>query len=85
MIPRDWLIDLRKQKGMTQDEVAKKIQINRSFYTQIENGVRNPSVDTAKKIADVLSFNWTLFFEASSHEEKQSQQNYIEGEIHVQR
>lgn len=84
MEPRDWLINFRKKKGMTQEEVAKKTQINRSFYTQIENGIRNPSVDTAKKIADTLSFEWTLFFEASSHEMKQFQQNYTKGEFHAQ-
>ncbi|MBT9282087.1 MAG: helix-turn-helix transcriptional regulator [Hydrogenibacillus schlegelii] len=93
MKARDWLVELRKQKGMTQEEVAKKVKINRSFYTQIENGTRNPSVDTAQKIAGLLSFDWTLFFEASSHKERQSPQTknrrhytkHIEGEFHVQR
>lgn len=66
--PRDWLINLRG--SMTQQEVANKAKINRAFYTQIETGERNPSVLTAKKIATVLGFNWTLFFEYECNEMK---------------
>jgi putative transcriptional regulator len=58
---RTWLLEYRGDK--TQQEVADKAGIERSYYTQIENGDRNPSVDTAKKIATALDFNWTIFFE----------------------
>jgi transcriptional regulator with XRE-family HTH domain len=53
---------LRKQKNMTQEEVSERIGIARSSYTNIENGERRPSVETAKKIAAVLGFDWTEFF-----------------------
>ena len=33
------------------------------FYGYIESGERNPSIETAKRIAKVLGFNWTMFFE----------------------
>jgi putative transcriptional regulator len=33
------------------------------MITEVENGNANPSVEVAKKIAAVLGFNWTLFFE----------------------
>jgi len=33
------------------------------MITEIVNGKANPSVDVAKRIADVLGFDWTLFFE----------------------
>lgn len=48
--------------GLTQQQVATEAFIDRSFYTQIESGLRNPSVDTAKAIAKALKISWTIFF-----------------------
>lgn len=48
---------------MTQQEVADKSKIERSYYTMIENGNRKPSVEVAKRIAKTMNFNWTIFFE----------------------
>lgn len=59
---REWLIGLRIQSGLTHQEVADLAEIDRSYYTQIENGNRNPRVPTAQKIAEALKFEWTLFF-----------------------
>ncbi|WP_216827414.1 helix-turn-helix domain-containing protein [Alkalihalobacterium elongatum] len=59
---RNWLREIRKEKGLTQDEVATKAFINRAFYTQIENGSRNPSFEVAKNIANTLGINPSAFF-----------------------
>lgn len=59
---RDWLKKYRAQKDMTHHQVALKSNISRPYYTEIENGIKNPSVLVAKKIAEVLDFEWTLFF-----------------------
>ncbi len=48
---------------MTQANVAEKANIARTTYAMIETGERNTSVDIAKKIAQVLNFDWTIFFE----------------------
>ncbi|WP_346234544.1 helix-turn-helix transcriptional regulator [Lysinibacillus telephonicus] len=47
--------------GYSQQEVAKKIGIERSYYSKIENGLR-PSVKVAQKISEVLDVDWTIFF-----------------------
>ncbi|WP_458414554.1 helix-turn-helix transcriptional regulator [Schinkia sp. CFF1] len=60
---RKWLHDIRINKNMTHDEVAKRAGIQRAYYTMIENGKRNPSVAVAKELARVLEFDWTIFFE----------------------
>lgn len=60
---RDWLIEKRKEKQYTQLKVSKESGISRNYYTQIENGVRNPSVSCAKRIAEVLEVSWTQFYE----------------------
>ncbi|CAM4101458.1 helix-turn-helix domain-containing protein [Paenibacillus alkaliterrae] len=59
---RDWLSGLRNHQKLTHQDVADLAKIDRSFYTQIENGDRNPSVETAQKIANALKFDWTIFF-----------------------
>ncbi|MBX9972109.1 MULTISPECIES: helix-turn-helix transcriptional regulator [Cytobacillus] len=71
---RYWLKKFRSNRKLTQEEVAKLCNISRSFYTQIENGTKTPSVDVAKKIAKTLEFNWVLFFEntCSSGEQNDS-------------
>ncbi|MFP7298716.1 helix-turn-helix domain-containing protein [Neobacillus niacini] len=59
---RKWLIKLRKLKNMTQKEVSMITFIDRSYYTQIENGKRTPSIAVAKAIAEALEFDPLLFF-----------------------
>lgn len=60
---RQWLIDIRKQHDMSQKQVAEQIDISQPSYCNIENGERNPTVETAKRIAYVFDFDWTRFFE----------------------
>ena len=61
---RTWLKELRtKSSNMTQKELAARVGISRTMITEIENGKANPSVEVAKRIATVLGFDWTRFFE----------------------
>lgn len=60
----NWLRDIRLSKNFTQSQVASSAGLSVSFYCQIENKSRSPSVDTAKRIAKTLGFDWTRFFEA---------------------
>lgn len=60
---RNWLKNMRLQRKLTQEEVAKICDISRSFYTHIEQGNKTPSVEVAKKIGRTLGFKWTVFFE----------------------
>lgn len=65
---RKWLHDIRIQNYKTHDDVAAEAGIKRAYYTMIENGTRNPSVDVAKRIAFVLGFDWTIFFDDQCNE-----------------
>lgn len=64
---RYWLLDIRKTYKLTQSEVAEKASMARNTYAMIERGDRGVSVTNAKKIAAVLGFEWTIFFEENSH------------------
>mgnify|MGYP002524671661 CR=1 FL=1 len=59
---REWLIQIRKAKGFTRTDMVKKIKITQQMYYYIENNQRNPSVELAQKIAEVLGFDWTMFY-----------------------
>ncbi|WP_231883495.1 helix-turn-helix transcriptional regulator [Anoxybacillus sp. B7M1] len=45
-------MQLRKERNLTQNQAANCVGIKRSTYACIEKGLRNPSLQTAAKIAD---------------------------------
>ncbi len=44
----------RKLKGMTQEQLAAAAEMERSYVSDIERGMRNPSVAALGRIADAL-------------------------------
>ncbi len=65
---RVWLRRIRFDKAYSEAKVAEMAKITQPFYHNVEVGKKNPSVETAKKIASVLDFPWTKFFEDSKKE-----------------
>ena len=65
---REWLRTIRVDLGLTELETAKQAGIAQPFYHNIEMGIKNPSVDTAKRIASALGFPWVMFFSDSKEE-----------------
>lgn len=72
MKKRLWLVNKRTEKKLTQKQVATGANIERAYYTQIELGTRRPSVSVAKRIASVLDFDWTIFFDNQCSENEQN-------------
>ncbi|MGE7924679.1 helix-turn-helix transcriptional regulator [Viridibacillus arvi] len=62
MALRQWLIDKRLDEGYTQATLAKEADIGRSYYSLIENNKRTPRPKVSKKIASILTLDWTLFY-----------------------
>ena len=58
----EYLKAIRISKGLSQKDIADTVKITQPTYSNIEKGKRRPSVDVAKKIAEVLGFDWTEFF-----------------------
>lgn len=48
------LKELRKSKGLTQQDIADKLKITRAAYTNIENGKRDPDTATLQKLANIF-------------------------------
>lgn len=56
------LKNLRRKYGLTQQEVADRLQITRSFYSMIEINERNPTLNLAKKMAEMFHTNIEALF-----------------------
>lgn len=52
--PRSKLIKLRKEKGLTQEQMARLLRIGRSCYSNYENGYREPSFENIVELKKIL-------------------------------
>lgn len=59
---RNWLRELRLENNLTEKQVADAIGIKQAPYHRIEAGHSNPKVENAKKIGNLLNFDWRLFY-----------------------
>ena len=56
------LRQLRKEKDLTQEELAEKAGINAKYYVQIERGRRNLSIGCLRQISDGLEVPLATIF-----------------------
>ncbi|EFM12536.1 transcriptional regulator, XRE family [Paenibacillus curdlanolyticus YK9] len=55
--------EIRKSKGLTQDQLAEISQFHYSYIGGVERGERNVSLENLAKIADALQVKLSLFFD----------------------
>ena len=48
----------RQMMGLTQEELAEKIDMDSKHLSKIENGLHLPSYNTLKKLSSILNFNY---------------------------
>lgn len=53
---------VRKAKGITQEQVGERADLNYKFIGKIERGEVNPSIETLSAIADALNISLSQFF-----------------------
>jgi transcriptional regulator with XRE-family HTH domain len=58
---------IRKGKGLSQQDVADKLSMNRVQYNRIETGKSDPTMNVLQRIANVLDINVVEFFEAKNN------------------
>ena len=56
------LVQLRKKRGLTQQQIADLVNVNRVTYTNWEKGKREPSFENLVKLADLLEVSLDSFF-----------------------
>lgn len=58
----DRIKKLRLQTGLSQEKFALKIDLDRTYYSSVENGKRNIAIINLKKIADGLGISLSELF-----------------------
>lgn len=61
------LKQLRKEKGLTANELAYMIGISRSFLTQIETAKRSASTELLRKIAEAVDVSYVDLLKIAGH------------------
>lgn len=66
------LEEIRKAKGITQEELANALEVSRQTVGSLENGRYNPSIILAFKIARFfdISIEEVFIYEEGQHEDK---------------
>ena len=54
--------ELRKKKGVTQEQLANLVELHRTYIGFIEQGKRNPSIGNVNKIAKTLGVTLDKLF-----------------------
>ena len=69
---RNRLEEIRKAKGITQEELANALEVSRQTVGSLENGRYNPSIILAFKIARFfdISIEEVFIYEEGQHEDK---------------
>jgi transcriptional regulator with XRE-family HTH domain len=52
----------RKRRGLTQQDLAERVGVNRVSIARLEAGTRSPSMSTARRIADALGESLEMLF-----------------------
>lgn len=61
--------ELRRQAGLSQDQLAERVGIDGKYLSRIEVGKRYPSLDTLEKMASALKVQMKELFDYNHFEE----------------
>ena len=56
----------RASLGISQEELAHRAGLHRTYVSDLERGVRNPSIDSIEKLARALELSVSKLFERAS-------------------
>jgi transcriptional regulator with XRE-family HTH domain len=62
------LRELRRQKDLSQTELADRVQVHSTHISRYERGLSRPSADTLKRLADVLGVSGDYLLEGATDE-----------------
>lgn len=62
------LKNLRTAKGLSQEEFAFQVDLHRTYISQLERGLKSPSLRTMEKLSKVLAITLPMLFEEIERE-----------------
>jgi transcriptional regulator with XRE-family HTH domain len=57
----------RSALGISQEELAARAGLHRTYVSDVERGVRNPSLGSVEKLANALELSLPTLFEKAGH------------------
>ena len=64
------LRQLRIQKGLSQEQLGFKADLHRTYISQLERGLKSPSLKTLHKITSILEISLSDFMKLVEQESK---------------
>ncbi len=49
---------LRQERGLTQEQLAEKVTVDRTYIQRIEKGTANPGIDVLQRLKAALDVDW---------------------------
>ena len=62
---------LRIQRGLSQEELAFKANLHRTYISQLERGLKSPTLNTISTLAGVLNVSLTQFVKSIQEDMKE--------------
>jgi transcriptional regulator with XRE-family HTH domain len=71
------IAEIRKKKGMTQDQLAEKMEISPKYLSSIERGKENPTLNTLINLAQCLGVDLGVIFSFPQIEDPSKRKSLI--------
>lgn len=75
------LIILRKNKGLTQSELAKEVGLSRQMISYFESRAMNPTIDVLRKLADYFGVSADEFLYESTKNKRPGPKSTLERKL----
>lgn len=75
LVKNEKLIQARKQKGLTQSELAKMLHCQKTTISNWENGYSNPTLSDAFKLSEILECDINILFSGLTVQKTQTDKN----------
>ena len=71
--------DLRTRAGLTQAQLADRVDLSHEFLSRLERGLKTPSLDTAHRIAEALGLAMRDLFDFETNPPEGEREAILEG------
>lgn len=66
------LSDIRKEKGLSQETLAEKAGLDRTYISMLERGKRQPTLETLFKLSEALGISPVSFIDKINRQHENS-------------